>query len=203
MIRGYGLINPFIHRLARLVRFGMQGRLLSIAVAGAVILGGTGRAHAQFKIVNPNLQSDLSVSVSAPASAVVFNGFDVTATVAASPPLVATLQWGSSNGTVILDLVGYQVQSVSADPALSCQAYLRAGDWAQVMCSASIPWGTTASVHVSVLPGVGNGNGVGIEGGSYICRPAYTDASVAPSNGDRDWTNNRSIARTTLFGCIP
>ena len=183
---------------------GMRKRFLSIAAAAAAVLAGTGSAHAQFVIVNPNLLPDLSVSVSAPDSGDIFHDFAVTATVAASAPLYPVLRVGSIDASLILDLVGYQALWISADPALSCQIFQRAPDWAQVMCSASLVWGTSASVLVSVLPAVGNGNGVGISGGLLVCRPGYADAAATPSSGgDRNLANNRSIARTTLAGCIP
>ena len=193
MIRGDSLTKVFIRSLAMFIRYGMRGRLLAFAVAAAVTLGGVGRAQAQFTIINPNLLPDLSVSVNAPQSDDPYNDFLVTASVAASAPAMS-FSYGSSGASLILDLSGYQVLWFSADPVLSCWSSQILPDWAQVVCSGSIAWGSGASVRVSVLPA---------ESWTGLCRPGYSDALVtATSGGDRNSANNRSIARTSLVNCV-
>jgi hypothetical protein len=194
MIRGDSLTKVFIGSLKMFVRYGMQGRLLAFAVAAAVTLGGVGRAQAQFTIINPNLLPDLSVSVNAPQSDNAYTDFLVTASVAASAPAMSFQPYGSSGASLILDLSGYQVLWFSADPVLSCWSSQILPDWAQVVCSGSIAWGSGASVRISVLPA---------ESYTGLCRPGYSDASVtATSGGDRNSANNRSIARTSLVNCL-
>jgi hypothetical protein len=134
------------------------------------------------------------VKVDAPSSVNAYEMTYVTIKVDNLAPLSGAWPVGTaSNVDVSIDLTGLDPQLHWADGGLTCGWRNGASPgWSLYGCSGSIPWGSSATIYIWVVPSLD----------FYCGRPVYTDGAVTAPGLERSTANNRAIARSDLINCI-
>ena len=170
--------------------------VFGLILGGVVAAGST--ASAQFSgrlIVDPNTLPDLGVRVMAPSAVPAYDAAYLTVKVDSLGPNGYYSLTGANTVRADIDFTRLQPFYVWADSGLSCnQGVNRGHAWNTVTCTGSLPFGATATIQIWFLP---------MSQEFYCGTPTYVDAAVAPpANGDRNISNNRSIARVDMINCI-